>query len=435
MAMSSEGTAENRSVRRPLFRLESLQERAHAWQGRPSVALGMPATFTTLASIVLAAGIGALIAFGSYARRVDLHGAILPASGLISISAPASGWIESLAVKEGASVEQGAPLYTLDVDIATKSGDVQQMISNVLLSERKVLSDEIDRIVTVSRHTQSYLQQRVDNLHAQIQQLDKQIETRKQFSKALNDEYNASVDMLKKGEIARNELDIRQQAWMRSKTEVETIEGNKIQLTGDLDDAEYKLATIDSETSNQIDGFKAKIAEIDEKRAAGEAHGSIVIRAPASGVIADIVGKPGQVLEAGSTMLTIVPAQAQMRAVLLAPSSAIGFVHNGQRVLMLYSAFPYQKFGEQSGTVVSIAQVAVDPDQTKALLAGSPLDKTATYYRVVVEPDKQFVDVAGEPHALPANMRVEAYALLDRRPLYRWILQPLDAFGRAAHQG
>jgi hypothetical protein len=25
----------------------------------------------------------------------------------------------------------------------------------------------------------------------------------------------------------------------------------------------------------------------------------------------------------------------------------------------------------------------------------------------------------------------EAYALLDRRPLYRWILQPLDAFGRS----
>lgn len=241
--------------------------------------------------------------------------------------------------------------------------------------------------------------------------------------------------MLKKGEIARNELDARQQTWMRSKTEVQTIEGNKIQLMGDLDDAVYKLATIDSDTRNQIDGFKAKISEIDEKLATGEAHGSIVIRAPASGVIADIVGRPGQVLGAGSTMLTIVPAQAQMRAVLLAPSSAIGFVHNGQRVLMLYSAFPYQKFSEQPGTVVSIAQAAADPDQAKALLAGSPLDKTATYYRVVVEPDRQFVDVAGEPQALPANMRVEAYALLDRRPLYRWILQPLDAFSRAAHQG
>jgi membrane fusion protein len=189
---------------------------------------------------------------------------------------------------------------------------------------------------------------------------------------------------------------------------------------GDLDDAVYKLATIDSDTRNQIDGFKAKISEIDEKLAAGEAHGSIVIRAPASGVVADIVGRPGQVLGPGSTMLTIVPAHAQMRAVLLAPSSAIGFVHHGQRVLMLYSAFPYQKFGEQPGTVVSIAQAAADPDQTKAPLRRQPAGQDR-YLLSRGRRARQFVDVAGEPHALPANMRVEAYALLDRRPLYRWI--------------
>ena len=358
----------------------------------------------------------------------------MPASGLISISAPASGWIESLAVKEGATVEQAAPLYTLDVDIATKSGDVQKLIAEVLASERKILSDQIDRTVAVSRQSESYLQQRVDNLHAQIQQIDKQIESRGQFSKALDDEYNASVNLLKKGLIPRNELDTRQQAWMRSESEVQTLAAGKLRLMGDLNDAQYKLATIHSDTSNQVDEFKAKISEIDEKLAAGEAHGSIVIRAPASGVVADVVGKPGQVIKAGSAMLTILPAHPQMRAVLLAPSSAIGFVHTGQRVLMLYSAFPYQRFGEQPGTVVSIAQAALDPDQT-ALLAGSLMDKAGPYYRVVVEPDRQFVDVAGEPRPLPANMRVEAYALLDRRPLYRWILEPLDAFGRAAHPG
>jgi hypothetical protein len=30
-------------------------------------------------------------------------------------------------------------------------------------------------------------------------------------------------------------------------------------------------------------------------------------------------------------------------------------------------------------------------------------------------------------------MRVEAYALLDRRKLYEWILEPLYEIGRAAH--
>jgi hypothetical protein len=29
-------------------------------------------------------------------------------------------------------------------------------------------------------------------------------------------------------------------------------------------------------------------------------------------------------------------------------------------------------------------------------------------------------------------MHVQAYALLDRRPLYQWILQPLYDIGRAA---
>jgi membrane fusion protein len=212
-----------------------------------------------------------------------------------------------------------------------------------------------------------------------------------------------------------------------------------LRLVGDLNDAEYKLATLDADTKNQVDALKAKISDIDEKLAAAEAHGSIVIRAPGAGVITDIVAKPGQVVKAGAPMLTIVPGgadrHAEMQVVLLAPSSAIGFVHTGQRVLLRYSAFPYQKFGEQPGTVISVARAALDAEQAKALAgAGPALEKDTAYYRVIVAPDRQFVDVGGERRSLPANMRVDAFALLDRRPLYQWILEPLHAFSRAAHQ-
>src|SRR6267378_1344085 len=53
--------------------------------------------------------------------------------------------IESLAVKEGELVEQGAPLYTLDVDTATKGGDVQRIIADVLRAEREMLLQQISR--------------------------------------------------------------------------------------------------------------------------------------------------------------------------------------------------------------------------------------------------------------------------------------------------
>ena len=75
-------------ARRGLFRRESLQTRASAWQGQPSLRLGLPATFTTIAAVAVAAALSALLAFGSYARRLDLDGAVLPTAGLIAISAP-----------------------------------------------------------------------------------------------------------------------------------------------------------------------------------------------------------------------------------------------------------------------------------------------------------------------------------------------------------
>jgi membrane fusion protein len=138
---------------------------------------------------------------------------------------------------------------------------------------------------------------------------------------------------------------------------------------------------------------------------------------------------------ASAPLLKIVPQHATMRAELLAPSSSIGFIHKGERVLLRYSAFPYQKFGEYRGTVLSVSHAALNSDEVKGLLAGAqPSNQTGPYYRVIVEPDSQSVSIFGEPRTLPASMQVQAYALLDRRPLYQWILDPLYDIGRAAHR-
>ena len=122
-----------------LFRPQSLRTRELAWQGRPALALGFPAAFTTFVSLALAAATAALVAFGSYARRVDMQGAILPSTGIIAISAPSPGWIKNLAVREGEPINKDALLYTLDLDTATKDGGTQQQIIKVLTAEREML--------------------------------------------------------------------------------------------------------------------------------------------------------------------------------------------------------------------------------------------------------------------------------------------------------
>jgi membrane fusion protein len=417
-----------------LFRRESLRAPELAWQGRPALALGFPAAFVTLGSVALTVGIGALIAFGSYARRVDMEGTVLPSAGLIAVSSPSPGRIEALAVREGEAVERGARLYTLDLETATEDGGTQQQIIKTQTAAREMLIQEIDRKTQMSEETQKQLRQKIENLKVQIDQLGGQITMHQGFFKTINREYNLFLVLVERRQATLNEMTSRQQTWMQSQSKLQELESSRLRLIGELNDAQYQLATIAISTADEIDALKIRVLDIDEKLSNSKARRSIEIRAPEAGVVTAIVGYAGQLVGSGSPMLKIVPKYAIMHAELLAPSSAVAFIHEGERVLLRYSAFPYEKFGEYPGSVVTISHAALKPDEVETLLGAAPDKKTTPLYRVTVNPDRQYVSIAGEAHALRTSMHVQAYALLDRRPLYQWILDPLYNVGRAAHR-
>jgi len=434
------------TLQRRLFRPESLRARELAWQGRPALAVGVPAALVSFASMVVAVGIAALITFGSYARRVDMEGSVLPSAGLMAISSPSAGWIAALAVREGQLVDKGALLYTLDLDTTTEDGRTQQQIINTQTATREMLTQEVDRKIRMSEETRKQLRQKIENLKVQIDQLGGQITMHQGFFKTINKEYNLFLGLLERHQAALNEMQSREQAWMQAQSKLQELESSKLRLLGELNDAQYQLATVAISTADEIDALKTRILDIDEKLANSKAHRSIEIRAPEAGVVTAIVGHPGQVVSTGAPMLKIVPQPAIMHAELLAPSSAIGFINQSDRVLLRYSAFPYQKFGEYWGTVVSVSDAALTPEEVQSLLAGaqpgkqglsggvSPAKQLGPLYRVIVQPDSQFVNVYGEQHKLPASMPVQAYALLDRRLLYQWILEPLYDIGGAVRR-
>lgn len=423
------------SAARPtLFRPESLRDRELAWQGRPALALGLPAAFVTVGSVALAIAIVGLFTFGSYARRVDMEGTVLPSAGLIAMSSPSLGRIEALSVREGEAVEKGALLYTLYLDTATEDGGTQQQIIKTQTAAREMLTQEVDRKARMSEETRRQLQQKIENLKLQIEQIGGQITMHQGFFKTISQEYNLFLGLVERRQASLNEMNSRQQAWMQSQSKLQELESSKLRLIGELNDAQYQLATVAISTADQIDALKTNILDVDEKLANSKARRSIEIRAPEAGIVTAIVGHAGQVVSSGSPMLKIVPRHAIMHAELLAPSSAVGFIHEGERVLLRYSAFPYQKFGEYAGTVLTVSQAALKPEEVESLLSATPADKTSPFYRVSVNPDSQYVSINAEAHSLPASMHVYAYALLDRRPLYQWILDPLYNAALAARR-
>jgi membrane fusion protein len=157
-------------TKKALFRPESIQARQMAWVGRHTLALGMPTRFLSASSVLAIAAMVTLLMYGSYARRVELRGVMLPAAGLIQVNASVAGFVQRMDVKDGQTVTNGTSLYVINQETSTTSGDTQQKIIDALNDQRQTLLMQIDRKMKLKVEQQQEFQRRIFNLKVQIQQ-------------------------------------------------------------------------------------------------------------------------------------------------------------------------------------------------------------------------------------------------------------------------
>jgi membrane fusion protein len=409
-----------------LFRPESIEARRMVWLGRPAVALGLPAALSSIASVLMMAATTALVALGSYSRTIELHGLVLPSSGLIQVTSPAPGWVQSMSVRDGQFVAAEELLYIINTDTANSSGSTQQQVLQALVSERTLLQDQIARNIELRGRQDAALQQKIENLKAQAQQLKSELAMHEDFVQRVTKNFSDFIEFQQRRIASINETLSQQGNWMRTKDEHERRKSDLLGVQAQLIDAESRLATSDLQIDNEVDAMRVKIAELDQQVATTETRRSIEIHAPGAGNVTATAVRPGQTIPSGARMLTIIPENGKMQAELLAPSSAIAFLRRGERVLLRYSAFPYQRFGEHPGVVTEVSRAALHPEELKALMpALPPSDQSKTFYRVIVTPDRPDVMISGRAEPLQASMQVDASVRLESRPIYQWLVQPL----------
>src|SRR4051812_13759132 len=414
------------TTKKALFRPESIQARQMAWVGRHTLALGMPTRFLSASSVLAIAAMVTLLMYGSYARRVELRGVMLPAAGLIQVNASVAGFVQRMDVKDGQTVTNGTSLYVINQETSTTSGDTQQKIIDALNDQRQTLLIQIDRKMKLKVEQQQEFQRRIFNLKVQIQQTYTQVDLKQAFVEKLTKDFADYSNFVERGIGNLNEKLVQQANWMRAKDELEELKAVALKKHGDLVGLQSEQVNAGFQNDYEIDVLRTKIAETEQQLANAEAKQAVEIKAPGSGIVTAIASYQGQTVKPGARMLTIVPEQENMRAELLAPSTSIGFLRPGQRVLLRYSAFPYQKFGQYWGTVAEVSHAALQPEELKSLVPTlPPSEQSKMYYRVIVVPDRQNVTAYGRLEPLQASMQVEARVLLESRAIYQWILDPI----------
>ncbi|GGC92657.1 HlyD family secretion protein [Chelatococcus reniformis] len=415
----------------PLFRAEVIDTRRERLLGAPRIVAPLALRAAAPFAAAAVAAIAGLLVLGSYSRRTTVNGVMTPVDGIAKINAPAAGRIVQLAASEGQVVTRGQLLYTLDIDALSNLGGTQVAVVEELRRQRQEHEAERLRKAALDRAQKQELVQREHDTAREIGQIDQQIAVSGEYVKALKEGFARYQEYARRQIVVQMQVDIKEQAYMAERQQLERLRRERLQLATKLSELRSQIATSDTRSASAQSELTRQIAQTDQAIAEGESKRALWITAPRDGIVTGIVARAGETVAAGAPMATILPGTSRLLAELGAPSSAIGFIEPGQKVLLRYEAFPYQKFGQYGGRVKAISRIALRPEELADLrqpgpsAAPGPAPGNQNLYRITVEPERAEVNAYGAAQKVTAGMRVQATVFLDKRPLYQWILDPL----------
>ncbi|HMM37274.1 MAG TPA: HlyD family type I secretion periplasmic adaptor subunit [Desulfovibrio sp.] len=149
-----------------------------------------------------------------------------------------------------------------------------------------------------------------------------------------------------------------------------------------------------------------------------------VIRSPVAGVVKALyVVNVGEIIKPGMTIMDIVPAGDTLIIEAHLPIADIGYVQPGQRAVIKLASRDARRFGFLEGKVTQVSPDAIS------------MPSGATYYRVLVETERDHFSSGSDRYQLYPGMRVVAGIHIGSRSVLGYILDPfLDTMSQGLQE-
>lgn len=364
--------------------------------------------------------------FAPYSRKETVRGYLKPPAGAARVLATQSGTVTTVHVREGDLVEQDQPLISIASPQVDKDGaDVNSSILDVLNKQKDIIHSQIAAEEIRTQTERHRLEDLLAGLSLEVSHFQAQLEAQKERIK-ISEELVETANVLKgQGYISAKELGDRKIGLLDHQLSIEALTQQMIARKNEIIEKKASLEELPTIAAERLRQLKADLSATEQKIAEIKGRSAYILRAPIAGRVSSLPATQGQPAEPGRLLLTIVPEGDPLEAELFVPTRAAGFVKPGQRVRILYDAFPYQNFGTHGGNVAKMSQTML----TKVDVTG-PIALDEPAYRVTAKLDRTDIQTSDGTISLQPDMLLRADIILDRRPLMLWILNPLLESGR-----
>jgi hemolysin D len=316
MSKSTEAPPQEQSKPSPK---QVVGEAAERWlaRNRSLVLRQTPVWAQSLAAIVV--GLGTIAVVGAVFFRIDevvtVTGQLEAITGTTEVKTPAGGKVAAVLFKDGQTVRKGELLVRFDT---RQAADEKATLTRLIDLENRDLQSKLN----ILRERQEVLEQKVKTSEEITSEL-KGLVSNGGFQRV---QYLQQLDQL-------------------------------YELKSQLSSVQLEMNRTSLETQKSIGQMRNRLRQAELQLQYQ------TVLAPVSGVVFDPKARVDGVLQAGETILTLVPQQG-LKAQVFVPNKDIGFVKTGLNAKVRVDAFPFTRYGELEGRVSQIGADALPPDPT-----------------------------------------------------------------------
>ncbi|TSK03528.1 HlyD family secretion protein [Gilliamella apicola] len=396
--------------------------------GKALLIKGYSAWFVFLLSIIFIIVLVLAVIFGTYTRRINVPGEITTQPRAINLFSTQQGFIITSHVKVGDKVKKGDPIYELDVSQTTQLGNVTQKTIESINNQIKNISEIIETLKENKQITLNALKQQIDEYNKFHQDSLLLVKNAEKGMSEMYESMQNYADYQKKGLINNEQFNNQRYLYYQQQNSYQFLQNQIIQENLSIIQLNSELVTKIADFDNKISEYQFQLNALQRQLTEVNAKGTLIISAPSDGRIESLSVTDGQMVKTDDSLAQLIPANTDSYyLVLWAPNESVPYISVNDKINIRYEAYPYQKFGQFSGKIMSISKVPAS-SQEMSTYSSSPLSQNnvnyQAYYKVMVSLDKQQMAKFNNKIKLTNGMKADITLFLEKRPIYQWMLSP-----------
>ncbi|HAJ7242131.1 TPA: HlyD family efflux transporter periplasmic adaptor subunit [Escherichia coli] len=303
------------------------------------------------------------ISIADYTQKRTVNGIVYPDKGIVNIKSKQSGTLSAFYIKGGDYINTGEKLFSIDASSSTQyfrnnEENYRELLSKLREVSGRETQDNINTLNARKKLTEEQIDQTRNSIAImtnQVRLLDAAIQSQQVTFNRIQEAYKKKyVSDIEKNNAEMQLIDKKMQRQSLN-NEISSREGQIISLKKELDDTIDRIKNIQNEDKKESLQSLMKLYGIASDTES-------VLRAPVAGKVAEIVERTGRFVNAGDTILTVIPQGSVNQIVAFISPELIGEIKKGTKVALKYDSYPYQRFGVEHGVIIDISRVPLQPE-------------------------------------------------------------------------